>query len=179
MNALFSVLPTVTDLPDKAASIDGVGVAEGVIVAEGVGVTSSWLFCSVSGEERREEAAALSMEDELERAGAVTVEEEPEEEEEIDLGRGSAGAGGAAGVGGGSEEGVSISIAPSAETSVGSCAWECASEVADVPSGRAAVPGESNQTLSFIFKIKFRIHAVPLRIQRTAGGTAGRLVVTR
>lgn len=91
-------------------------------MAEGVGVTSPWLFCSVSGEERREEEVALSMEEELEGGGAVTVEEEPEEDEETDFGSGSDGRAGAGGVGRGFMVGVSCAIAPSAATLEDSCA---------------------------------------------------------
>lgn len=128
------------------------GVANGVGVAEGVGVTSSWLFCSVSGEERREEHAPLSMEEELDGGRAVTVEEEPEEEEEeTDLGRGSAGAVGAAGASTASVAGVSTSITLSADTTAGSCAGVCVPEVANVPSGRAAVPEAKSSNLELNF----------------------------
>lgn len=127
-------LSVMAFLPDRTGSVEGVGVADLVVI------TSAWLFCSSeSGEDSTEEdEAVLSIEEEVEGGRTVTVEDEPEEEEEMDLGRGCAEGGAVAVVGAGAGAGVEVE----AEAEVGADGEEW-SEVADSTSMGPSAPTDS------------------------------------
>lgn len=115
-------LSVMAFLPDRTGSVEGVGVADLVVI------TSAWLFCSSESEEdsREEDEAVFSIEEEVEGGRTVTVEEEPEQQEEMDLGRGFAEAEADAGA--------------EAESEAGGAEWP---EVADSTSMGPSAPRDS------------------------------------
>lgn len=131
-------LSVMAFLPDRTGSVDGVGVADLVVI------TSAWLFCSSeSGEDSRKvEEAVLSTEEEVDGGRTVTVAEDPDEEE--DLGRGCAEVEAKAEAEAEDEDEGGAGLGAEVESEAGGVEW---TEVADSTSMGPSAPRDSCEGL--------------------------------